>query len=175
MAETNSKLFTSFLKLAGIVASSWLILTVALYGLSAVLNQDSLVFLTGGSTNLSLVFFINFVVLATAWGTPIMFRMHSDVVAVKGRAPLFVIIEIALLLIMLVGFYLVMNRILLGFLPTGIDIQLTPDFQQAFVTRMAVFVGATGFGTLLGLAILFPRIFREPKITVVDPSELEGR
>lgn len=175
MSENKTNLLSSFFKLLGIVASSWLILTVALYGLSAVLNQDDLVFLTGGSSSLSLVFFINFVVLAAAWGAPVMFRMHSDIVTVRGRAPLFVIVEIAVLLAMLVGFYLVMNRILIGFLPTGIDIQLTTDFKQALVTRMAVFVGATGFGTLLGLAILFPRIFREPKITVVNPEELEGR
>lgn len=172
---SKSNLIKSFFKLVTIIASSWIILTVALYGLSALLNQDALVFLTGGSSNLSLVFFINFVVLATAWGTPVMFRMHSDVVAVKGRASLFVVIEIATLLFLLVGFYLIMNRVLLGFLPSGVDIQLTSDFKRAFVTRMAVFIGATGFGTILGLVILFPRIFREPKITVVNPEELEGR
>lgn len=169
------RIFSSFIKLFGIVATSWLVLTVVLYGLSAVLNQDSLVFLTGGSSSLSLVFFMNFVVLATAWGAPVMFKMHSDVEAVKGKASLFVIVQVGILLLLLVAFYLVMNRILLGFLPSGVEVQLTPDFQKSFVTRMAVFVGATGFGTLLGLAILFPRVFREPEITVVNPDELRGR
>lgn len=165
----------SVTRLILVVAGSWLALTTTLYGLSAALNNDVFVFLTGGSRNLALVFFINFVVLATAWGAPLVFRMHSDVSAVKGRAPVYIILQVAVLFLLLVAFYVFMNRVLFGFVPYGVDIQMTPDYQKALVTRMAVFVGAAGFGTLLGLAILFPRVFREPEITFVSSDDIEGR
>jgi len=172
MMKSRRGLLVTLLLLIGL---TWLVVTLILYTVSALITGDSLVFLMGGSRNAIIMFVMNALALAVAWISPLLFWKRNMIKSVKGRTSIYILLQTVIIFIMLVGFYLLANRFILGITPVGLDIQMTADFRNSMIIKVVIFIIAIVFGSLSGLAFLFPPNFRGSEFEMIRPEDIEMR